>query len=455
MQPSLYNSLLQPDLRLMVTEEDAAGLDEFCEALYPGVAAEVMEGLDAETTWKVLQHAQPLRQAEIFQFFSLPFQVELVDRIDRKALSRIIEEMAPDDRVDLLERMDPDHVESLMPLIAQAERSDIRKLLSYPEHSAGAIMTTEYASLPANITAGEALNRLRVQAPSRETIYYVYITDEGRHLVGFLSLRKLIQTRPDRMLEDILQRDVISVRVDDDQEHVANEILRYDFIAIPVVDNQNRLVGIVTHDDAADVLMEEAEEDAQLQAAVEPLEDSYLDTPLLVLARKRGVWLVVLLMAAFLTAWTISLFLGGASNSGWMMMFLPMVLASGGNSGNQSATLIVRSLALDEGRGTFRQIALKEFLVGLLLGSTLALLAFSVSWWLMEADPQALSRAGVVALTVLLVVVMGAVNGAMLPLFFKRVMNFDPALMSNPLIASLSDIVGVVIFFKISEVLLL
>jgi magnesium transporter len=455
MQTSLYNSLLQPDLRMMVVEDDAAGLSEFCRALYPGVAAEVLEGLDAETTWKVLQHAEPLRQAEIFQFLSLPFQVELVDRIDRKALSRIIEEMAPDDRVDLLERMDPDHVESLLPLIAQAERSDIRKLLSYPDTSAGSIMTTEYASLPANITAGEALNRLRVQAPSRETIYYVYITDEGRHLIGFLSLRKLIQTRPDRILEDIMQRDVICVRVDDDREHVANEILRYDFIAIPVVDNQNRLVGIVTHDDAADVLIEEAEEDAQLQAAVEPLQDGYLDTPLLILARKRGVWLVILLGAAFVTAWVISLLEGSGRDRGWMMMFLPMVLASGGNSGSQAATLIIRTLAVDAGRGTFRQVALKELLVGLMLGATLAILSFCVSWLLMIGETAAVSRACVVSSTVLMVVVMGAVNGAMLPMFFKRVMNFDPALMSNPLIASLSDMMGVVIYFNIAKVLLM
>ena len=454
MQPSLYNSLLQPDLRLMVEEDDDAGLAEFCSALYPGVAAEVMEGLDAQTTWRVLRHGEPLQQAEIFQFLSLPFQVELVDLIDRKELSRIVEEMAPDDRVDLLERMDPEHVESLLPLIAQAERSDIRKLLSYPDDSAGSIMTTEYASLPANITAGEALNRLRVQAPSRETIYYVYITDEGRHLTGFLSLRKLIQTRPDRMLEEIMRRDVISVRVDDDQEHVANEILRYNFIAIPVVDNQHRLVGIVTHDDAADVIIEEAEEDAQLQAAVEPLEDSYLDTPAMVLARKRGVWLVVLLGAAFLTAWVIDLLIDEDTGRGWIMMFLPLVLASGGNPGNQSATLIIRTLALEEGRGTFREIARKELVVGLLLGTTLALLSFCVAWLLLVGDPEAMPRAGVVALTVLLVVVMGTVAGAMLPLFFKRVIGADPALMSNPLIASLADVMGVVIYFKIAEALL-
>jgi magnesium transporter len=256
------------------------------------------------------------------------------------------------------------------------------------------------------------------------------------------------------MLDEIMRRDVISVRVDDDQEHVANEILRYNFIAIPVVDNQHRLVGIVTHDDAADVLIEEADEDAQRQAAVAPLEDSYLDTPALILARKRGVWLVVLLGAAFLTAWVIELLLGEDADSGWIMMFLPLVLASGGNPGNQSATLIIRSLALEEGRGTFRQIAQKELLVGLMLGTTLSLLSFCVAWLLMWGDAEALPRAGVVALTVLLVVEMGTVAGAMLPLFFKRVIGADPALMSNPLIASLADVMGVVIYFKMAEALL-
>src|SRR5690606_24847522 len=197
----------------------------------------------------------------IFQFLPLSYQIALVDSIDRQSLSRLIEEMPPDDRVDLLERMDQDEVEKLLPLVAQAERADIRKLLSYPEESAGSIMTTEYAWLPADITVQEAINRLRLQAPSRETIYYVYITDADRHLIGFLSLRHLIAARPSTKLSDVMERDVISVRVDDDQEYVAGEIAKYDFIAIPVVDNQNKLVGIVTHDDAADVLQEEATED--------------------------------------------------------------------------------------------------------------------------------------------------------------------------------------------------
>ncbi|REJ77039.1 MAG: magnesium transporter [Planctomycetota bacterium] len=446
-QYSPYTSLLKPDLQQMLQEGDSAGLSEFCNALYAGVVAEVLEELDAESAWRVLSECSPQRQAEILPFFSLPYQIQLVDHVDRKALSRIIEEMSPDDRVDLLERLDPDHVESLLPLIAQAERSDIRKLLSYPDDSAGAIMTTEYASLPVNITAEEALRRLRIQAPSRETIYYIYITDEGRHLIGFLSLRKLIQASPRTELSDLVERDVISVRVDDDQEFVANEIARFDFIAIPVVDNQNRLVGIVTHDDAADVLLEEAAEDAQLAAAVAPLEDAYLETSLFTLTWKRGVWLVILLAAASLTAFVLSIFEDQEAGN-WMVLFIPLVLASGGNAGSQSATLVIRALALNETEGKVGLIARRDFQVGMILGSVLGAISLAVALWLVE--PQ---QAAVVASTVFLVVTMGTVSGGLLPIGLAK-LGMDPALMSGPLIAALSDVVGVVIYYNIARLAL-
>ncbi|MEW4529815.1 MAG: magnesium transporter [Maioricimonas sp. JB045] len=447
MSPSIYSSLLQPDLRLMIEENDGPGMEEFCRALYPGVVAEVLEEMPVDETWRVLAHCPAAQQAEIFQFLPLPYQVDLVQNIDRKTLSKLIEEMAPDDRVDLLERMDPDAVENLLPLIAQAERSDIRKLLSYDEDSAGSIMTTEYASLPADITVAEALQRLRVQAPSRETIYYIYITDTGRHLIGFLSLRKLIQARPTARLEDIMERDVISVRVDDDQEFVANEIARYDFIAIPVVDSQNRLVGIVTHDDAADVMQEEATEDAHLHGAVLPLEDSYLITPFLTLVWKRGVWLVILLGAASLTAQVLN-WLEPSDDRNWMVLFIPLVLASGGNAGSQSATLVIRAMALDETRGKVREIAWREFRLGALMGLILAILAFAVAMALVDFD-----RSSVVAATVFLVVALGTVAGSMLPLGLDR-LGMDPALMSNPLIAAISDITGVVIYYNAARLVL-
>ncbi|MGD9854728.1 MAG: magnesium transporter [Planctomycetaceae bacterium] len=447
MERSMFNSLLLPDLRVMLEEDDGPGLKEFCDALYPGVAAEVLEGLEPQIAWRVLTHCQSRTQAEIFQFLPLPYQIQLVESIEPAQLTRLIEEMSPDDRVDLLERLDPEKVEALLPLLAQAERSDIRKLLSYPEDSAGSIMTTEYASLPAEITVSDALNRLRLQAPSRETIYYIYIIDEERHLRGFLSLRDLILAKPSIKLEQLMQRDVISVRVDDDQEHVAREIARYNFIAIPVVDNQNRLVGIVTHDDAADVLLEEATEDQQRQAAVEPLQDSYLQTSVRTLVWKRGMWLVILLGAAFVTAWVISFFVDEGGGAGWMMMFLPLVLASGGNAGSQSATLIIRALALRETvRGDARRIWLREMVLGSLMGAVLAALALLVACTLVDAMWQA----GVVGSTVFLVVTFGTVVGAMLPIALK-VLGVDPALMSNPLISALCDGMGVIIFCNVAR----
>jgi len=447
----MYTPLILPDLRMMIDEDDAQGLREFCEALYPAVTAEIFDGLEIDEIWTVLSRCPYPRRAEIFEFLNLPRQVQLVENLDRKELSKLIEEMSPDNRVDLLERMHPDRVESLLPLIAQAERSDIRKLLSYPEDSAGSIMTTEYASLTADITVSEALQRLRIQAPDRETIYYVYVLDSERHLQGFVSLRELILAKPDVLLTDIMRRDVISVRVDDDREHVAQELARYDFIAIPVVDNQNRLVGIVTHDDVVDVLREEATEDTHLLAAVSPLEDSYLETPLTTIAWKRGIWLFFLAGVAMATAEVLLHYEAISRQHVWLVLFLPLVLASGGNAGSQSATLVIRALALGEmTRRENVRMAWRELFVGMMLGLTLAAVGFGAAtgWFRMT-----FSQAAVVGTTVFLVVLLGTFTGAMLPLIFKR-LGMDPALMSNPLIAALVDVLGVLIYYSVAMLLL-
>ena len=445
----MYSQLLLPDLQILIQQDDRDGMREFCEVLHPASVAEVLSSLEASQAWRVLSLCDVRRQAEIFKYLDVPHQVELVEHIDRAHLTRLLEEMAPDDRVDLLERLDQDHVERLLPLIAQAERSDIRKLLSVPDDSAGSIMTTEYASLPEDITVREALERLRRQAPDSETIYYIYILDDQRHLIGFVSLRDLILARPDARLSDIMTRDVISVRIDDDKELVAQEVARYDFIAIPVVDNQNRLVGIVTHDDAMDVLSEEATEDAHRLGAVEPLEDSYLSTSLWTLSWKRGMWLIILLGAALVTASILRRFGSVSQRFEWMEWFLPMVLASGGNAGSQSATLVIRLLAIERtaSRRAVR-IAVREFLLGTLLGGCLCAIGYFAA--LTFIGPH---DALVVGATLLLVVTIGTVNGAMLPLFF-RALGMDPALMSNPLIAALSDALGVVIYFSVAMMIL-
>ena len=277
----------------------------------------------------------------------------------------------------------------------------------------------------------------------------MFIIDEGRRLHGLISLRDLILAKPGAKLADIMQKDVISVRVTDDQELVAQELARYDFLAIPVVDTQNQLVGIVTHDDVLDVVREEATEDAQRMGGMQPLEDSYLTSSLVTLTWKRGIWLMLLLGAALGTATVLNQYQSVSAKYPWMILFFPMVLASGGNAGSQSATLVIRTLALGETSGRIAmRIAVRELILASQLGGTLAVIAFGFA--LIFEDVH---RASVVAGTVLLVVMMGAITGAMLPLGFKR-LGMDPALMSNPLIAAISDMVGVLIYYNVALLLL-
>ena len=446
MELSYLGPLLRPDLAELIAEEDSDGVAAFFESLHPAVVAELLQELPAENVWSALATVPPEDQAEVFTFFPLWLQEDLVGGLDRGVLSRLIEAMPSDDRADLLSRLDRKLVDGVLPLVKKAERADIRRLLSYPEDSAGAVMSTEYASLSPDLSVAEAIARLRLLAPSRETIYYVYVVDEDRRLLGFISLRDLILEDPAARLGDVMNRGVISVRVTDDREEVARDLTRYDFIALPVVDEQNRLVGIVTYDDAADVLEEEATQDAQRQAAVEPLEDGYLQTPLWELAWKRGIWLVILLFAAFLTAGVLKMYEGGGAG-GWMVMFIPLVLASGGNAGSQSATLVIRTLAIEDSTGRDEPLAgritLKELTVGSALGLSLAGLSFAVAGTLVDETGKAVT----VALTVLMVVMIGTVLGALLPLGFRR-LGVDPALMSNPLIAAVVDVLGVVIYYQ-------
>ena len=445
----MFDPLLLPELREMLIENDTEAMREFCEVFHPGVVAENLEELSARESWDVLSHTSLQRRVEIFEFLSLVRQMELVATIDKADLSSLIEEMSSDDRVALLKNLEEAQVELLLPLVAQAERGDIRKLLSYPEHSAGSIMTTEYASLREDMTVRDALGQLRTQAPNRETIYYVYVIDDARHLHGFVSLRKLFLARPDAMVSELMDRDVISVRVDQDQELVANKIARYDFIAMPVVDDQGRLVGIITHDDVLDVLQQEATEDVHRLGGVEPLEDTYLSTPFVTLAWKRGIWLVLLLVAGFGTSAVLSHYNSETERWEWLVWFLPLVLASGGNAGSQSATLVIRALALGQlNRETRFRIGRRELATGLALGATLAALGF-----VFASQYVSIADAAVVAGTVALVVTFGTINGTLLPIVLKQ-LGMDPALMSNPLIASLSDMLGVLIYYNVALVAL-
>jgi magnesium transporter len=365
----MVNPIILPELRLMLAENDDQGLREVATELHPATVADFTEGLTVDETWRVLSRAPLARQAEIFSYYAIPKQVEMVLGSGRQRMSALLEEMASDNRVDLLQHLDPQVVEELLPLVAKAERHEIAILLSYPEDSSGAVMTTEYASLPANVTVSQALEKLRGEAPDSEMIYYIYVVDEDRHLLGFVSLRDLILAKPQTKVGNLMECDVISVRVDEDREEVAKRMAKYDFLAMPVVDDQNHLVGIVTHDDVIDVVVEEATEDVHRMGAVTPLEQNYLDAPFVTVWRKRLVWLACLFIAELFTFTALSSFEDQIAKLVVLSLFVPLCISTGGNSGSQTATLITRALALGQIKaGELWRVFRHELALGLTLG---------------------------------------------------------------------------------------
>ena len=441
------NPILIPELRVMLAEGDTAGLREVAEELHPATVAEFSEGLDDAEIWRLLDAVPVERQSEIFPYYPMPRQVELFKAADRPHLGPLLESMASDHRDDLLRELDPGFVEEILPLGAKAERPDIRMLLSCPEGSAGSMMTTEYASLPAEITAGEAISRLRSQAPNSESIYYIYVLDPERRLLGFVSLRDLILARPTALVSELMQKDVIGVRVEEPREHVVEKLARFDFIAIPVIDDRGRLVGIITHDDVLDAVRQDATDDAQRIAAIAPLGEGYLEAALISMTWKRGIWLAILFATAAITAMVLARW---KSPHAWLVAFIPLVIASGGNSGNQSATLVITALSTGDCRlSDWKRILRREFVVGLLLGMLLSVPGYLLGLAYAPSPLHAL----VIPATILSVVMVGSLVGSVLPLVFRSI-GLDPALMSNPFVSALVDVVGILLYMGMALAIL-
>lgn len=454
----MHNPLLLPEIREMLAARDDAGMAEFCEALHPASTAEYMEGLSAEEAWEVLKRTEASTRAEIFSYFPREKQLEMLSTLDRREMGRFVGDLASDDRVDILDDLPDEVMQELLTFVPTQDRSDILQLQSYAEGTAGAIMTTEFARLREGLTVEQVraeFHRWAAKPESLETLYYLYVVDAEDHLVGVVSFRELamatlcyddLETR----LSDLTSTDAIRVHVDQPQGEVADLMARYDFVAIPVVDSNNRLVGIVTHDDAIDVVREEAAEAAQQAGAIQPLDETYLDTEILVLARKRGVWLTILFFASLLTAGALDGYNSFTRAHLWLISFIPLVISTGGNSGSQSATLIITAMAsgeltIDDAWRVFK----RELVCGLMLGSILGLIGFVVAWITVGSMVQAL----VLPATIVAVVTCGTLIGSALPLLFRR-LGWDPAIMSNPLVACISDILGIVIYMTTAQILL-
>jgi len=445
----------------MLQEKDTADMSTFCETLHPATVAEALaEEFDVEEVWRFLQNTSIKNQAAIFAYFPIDWQVKMVAGTGAPHMARLIEQMSHDDRADLLRRLQPQVAEGLLRLVDQADRRDIAMLAKYPENTAGALMTTDYAWLPEAITVAEALDRLRLQAPDKETIYYVYVLNDRRKLLGVVSLRDLIMAPRQAVLRDIMEKDIVRVKATDDGEFVAKEIARFDLIAMPVVDEDGRLVGIVTYDDVIDVVVQEATEDVHRMGAVAPLAENYLQAHFFTVWRKRIVWLAALFIAEMFTFNAMAYFDDAMKAVTVLALFVPLCISTGGNSGSQAATLITRALALGEVTvHNWWRVMRHEVLMGLALGVALGAIALLRAGLLTpehvlinpdESRTNLWRLMLVVSQAVAAICMWGTMIGSMLPLMFKR-LGVDPGVASSPFVATFVDVTGIVIYFTIAK----
>ncbi|MCM2371323.1 magnesium transporter [Aporhodopirellula aestuarii] len=448
----MVNTLFLPEIREMLAFEQEGELREFCVALNPGRTAEFMEGLDDHEVWRVLQYAEADRRAEIFSYFDESRQLAMLANEPAAETAILIEEIPEDDRVDLIQGLPSEAVDGILKLLPASERRNIERLRSFAEGTAGALMTTEVAKLAERLTVAEAFDELAKQASDLETIYYLYVVDDNNLLRGIVSTRQLVSSLKNKSitLGQMMETDVVVALAGEDQESVAEKVERFNLLAIPVIDSGRQMLGIITHDDVIDVVREELTEDAQRIAAVAPLEGDFLQIGLMSLSYKRGLWLTILFFAALLTAFALRHYEAELAVHGWLVWFIPLIISSGGNSGSQSATLVITAMTGGEVKLTdLPKVLSREVCVSLLLGGFLSLIGFMVAIFV---APTALA-ATVIPITLVSVIVCGCLCGVTLPITFKR-LGLDPALMSNPFVAGIVDILGIVIYINVARMVL-
>ncbi len=416
---------------------------------------ELLEGWDAlpgEHQYVLLTVLPPAKAAEILAQLEPETQLEFLETLPRFQVRGILAELDPDDLTDLLQAAHaekPELFAELIELLDPETRAQVHRLLAYEEDEAGGLMTPEYVAVRAGMTVEEVLEFLRRAAPDAETIYYIYVVDDAGRLIGVLSLRDLIVADPATRVKEIMNENVVFVTTGTDQEEVARLMADYDFTVLPVVDEDQRLVGIVTIDDVIDVLEEEATEDIYRLGAVEAPELVYSRSGVLELWSARVRWLVILILTGMVTSTILGRFESVLKAATALAFYLPVLLGTGGNSGSQAATIIVRALGTrDVEIKDWPRILFKELGVGTLLGLTLsALIAAKVA-----LDGQ-FGITPAVAVSLFLLVVVANLAGSLLPLLLAR-LGIDPALISNPLIATVSDISGLLIYLSVAQLLL-
>ena len=445
-------ALLVPDI-LDLLEEAPGSLAAETEEMHAADLANVVEALPPERVGDFMRALPPNRAAQVIEYLDEELRSEFLEHVSTEQAAEIISAMTPDDRADVLEDLEEKTAGEILSDLTEEAREETEKLLQYEPDTAGGLMTTDFVSVERGLSIESALFQVRAVARSgrRESMHAIYVVDPDGRLIGVMSLRELMAAPEGATVSDVMHREVVTVSVAADREEVARVTSEYDLVVVPVVDGFQRIVGVITVDDVIDAIVEEQTEDVQQLGAVQPLEDPYFVSSFWYVVRRRVVWLVVLFIGGFFTSTAMNSYQATLNAVTYLAAFIPLIISSGGNSGSQSATLIIRALAVgDVEIGDALRIFLREFGQGLALGTCLGSIGFT---FVMLGTPHGAQFGMVVAISIILVVLAGTVVGSMLPLLLRRV-GFDPAVASSPFVASIVDVTGIILYFTVARALL-
>lgn len=435
----------------LLEEKKYASLRDILTTINPADIALIFAEIPEEKLPLLFRLLPKELAAEAFVEMDEDMQEHLIKGFSDAELKAVVDELYVDDAVDIVEEMPANVVKRLLKQADPELRKMINEILKYPEDSAGSIMTTEYLSLRPQMTVEEAIKRIRRTCVDKETIYTCYVTDQNRTLIGMLSLKDLLVADDDDIVENIMETNVICVETHTDQEEVAQSLSKYNFMALPVVDKETRLVGIVTFDDAIDVIEEETTEDIEMMAAITPTDKPYLKTSVFEIWKKRIPWLLLLMISATFTTLIISSFESALAAQLVLTSFIPMIMGTGGNSGSQSSVTIIRGLSLDEIEfSDILKVIWKETRVAILCGLTLAVANF---FKLILFEGVEVNISLTISLTLLITVLVAKVIGSSLPMLAKKI-GFDPAVMASPLITTMVDALSLLVYFTTATALL-
>ncbi|MBW4679089.1 MAG: magnesium transporter [Microcoleus vaginatus WJT46-NPBG5] len=442
--------LVRSQLQALLEQGDFKGAKAILVPVQPPDIAEAIEGLPEAMQVIAFRLLSKDEATEVYEHLDSSVQQLLLEDFKRQEVLDIVDKMSPDDRARLFDELPATVVRRLGEQLSPSEWQATALLLGYEAGTAGRIMTPEYISLKESFTVSQTLERIRALAPVTEIVYYLYITDTARRLTGILSLRDLVTSQPDQTIGEIMTREVVSVNTSDNQEEVARLIQRYDFLAVPVVDREQRLVGIITVDDVIDILEEETTKDIYALGGVQSDGDNYFQTNLITVARRRVLWLLVLLLTNTVTGTIIKSQEGLLQQVVSLAAFIPLLVGTGGNVGAQSSTVVIRGLNTDEIRAMGPvQVVIREAMAGALLGGMLGAIATVWASFLQESVLVAIT----VGISLVAIAILASIAGSALPFIFRS-LKLDPALMSAPFITTAVDVLGVVIYFNLARLIL-